>query len=115
MKKSTLKRNTPLKALKGLRYRSEKAKANEALWQLIKISRAVFLHEKYDVVICEYCGRPAWGNELGTIDAHHIDGNHKHSTEDNCYLVHRICHDEIKRRHLKVKQLGFEGIKNVDI
>jgi len=98
----------------GLKKRSVKAQKNEALWTRIKLARALFLHEKYDVVICEYCGRPAWGNELGIIDAHHIDGNHKNSVEENCYLCHRICHDTIKRLHLVVKQMGFEGIKNVD-
>lgn len=106
MKKSMLRRFATIKK------RSDKARRNEELWANIKLARAQFLHDKYGVVICEYCGRPAWGNELGIIDAHHIDGNHKHSTEDNCYLLHRICHDEIKRRRLTVKQLGFEGVKN---
>lgn len=109
MKQSTLRRYSPLKR------QSTKAKLNEAIWHKIKTARALFLIAKYGHVLCEYCGRPPWGNELGILDAHHIDGNHKHSTDDNCYLCHRICHDEIKRLHLTVKQLGFEGIKNVDI
>jgi len=115
VKQSVLKRYTPLKSRTKIKRQSPKAKLNEAVWQSIKLARAMFIMAKYGVVLCEYCGRPAWGNELGVMDAHHRDGNHKNSIEENCYIVHRICHEEIKRLHLRVKQLGVEGIKNVDI
>jgi len=95
----------------SLRRQSDKTRQNEILWYRIKLYRLHFLTEKYGRAICEYCGRPSWGNELGHLDAHHINGNHKNSTEDNCYICHRVCHDEIKRLRLKVKPLGFEGIK----
>jgi len=104
MKQTMLKRFTPLKKI------GDKARKNEALWYRIKLARLHFLTEKYDRPICEYCGRPSWGNELGHLDAHHIDGKHKKSTEDNCYICHRVCHDIIKAERIKVKQLGFEGI-----
>jgi 5-methylcytosine-specific restriction endonuclease McrA len=115
MKRTALKRKTPLKAKTQLKPKtklkpqSQKAKLNEAVWQRIKFNRAMFLMEKYGVVICEYCGRPAFATEWGVLDAHHIDGRHFNSVENNCYICHRICHDEIKAKHLTVKQLGFEG------
>lgn len=94
-----------------LKKKSQKQIERDVTWHIAKIERAKFLIAKYGRVICEYCGRPAWGNELGVIDAHHIDRNRRNNTEENCYLCHRICHSSIHEKRLKVKQLGFEWLR----
>ena len=40
-------------------------KIRDSLWQRIKFARILFLCAKFEHALCEYCGRPAWGNELG--------------------------------------------------
>jgi len=74
-----------------------------------KSSRQLSL--KYGRVICEFCGLPPWGNELGGLDAHHINKNRRDNTTGNCYICHRICHSTIHNERITVKQLGFEGLK----
>ena len=99
-----------------LKKKSDKQIARDILWSKAKRAREKVLEEKYGAIICEFCGRPPWGNELGRIEAHHINRDRRNgNTEDNCFLCHAVCHGEITLNRLKVKQLGFEGIKNVDI
>ena len=106
MRRTILKRHT------GLKLKSDSQKIRDALWQRIKFARVLFLVAKFEHALCEYCGRPAWGNELGILDAHHLDFNHRNNTEDNAYICHRVCHSHITLNRIKVKQLGFEGVKN---
>jgi len=105
-------KRTMLKRKSSLRLKSLKQLERDAEWFKVKLARAQFLAQKYNKPICEYCGRPSWGNELGLLDAHHIDLNRRNNTEDNCYLCHRVCHGKIHDNNIRVKQLGFEGIKN---
>lgn len=93
----------------ALKKKSSQQIIRDAVWYRIKYARALFLMAKYDgAVICEYCGKPAWG----IMDCHHIDKNRRNNTEDNAYICHRICHSEIHNKLIRVKQLGFEGNGN---
>jgi len=93
-----------------LKKKSAKQIIRDSIWHRIAIARILFLVAKYGVALCEYCGRPSWGNELGNFDPHHIDRNRRNNTEDNCYICHRVCHSHITLNKLNVKQLGFEGV-----
>lgn len=93
-----------------LKLKSDKQKQRDVEWHKAKYSKCVFLENIYGAPICEYCGRPSWGNEFGILDAHHLDHNRRNNTKENCYICHRVCHGKITDNNLKVKCLGFEGI-----
>lgn len=106
MKKFIRLKRTPLKK------RSEKQRQRYIKWAQARYKRCVEIETKYGKVICEYCGRPGWGNELGILDGHHMDRNRSNNTPENCYICHRVCHGKIHDKNIKVKQFGFEGLKN---
>ena len=108
MKQTMLNRST------GLNLKSPQQIERDRIWRKAKHDRAVVIARKYGMVICEYCGRPAFGNELGILDGHHLDQDRRNNTEENCYICHRICHSRIHNKGLKVKQLGFEGMGGND-
>ncbi len=101
--------DTILKRYNGINQKSPQQIEKDKDWRKSKHARAIAIAKIYGVVICEYCGTPAWGNDLGILDGHHIDHDRSNNTEQNCYICHRICHSTIEDKRIKVKQLGFEG------
>lgn len=97
-----------------LKPKSTRQIERDTEWRKVKHFRANDIAARYGFVICEYCGRPHWNNELGQFDAHHIDHNRRNNTLTNCYIVHRVCHREIHDKGIKVKPLDFQGIKQID-
>ena len=95
-------RKTPLRKI------SEKQKEKLKVWRDVTIERANQLKEKYNVVICEYCGKPAGDSELFTLGGHHIDRNRRHNTIENCYLCHYVCHGYIHDHNVLVFQEDFD-------
>ena len=114
MKRTPLKRNTPLKARKHLRPATQKTIERNGRWRIICVERAQYLGIKYDRLICEYSGETI--RNLTTVaddpeDAwgHHIDGDRDNCDASNCYMVkykyHRLIHDN----NIKVQQEDFQG------
>jgi len=95
-----------------LKKKSSKQIIRDLLWQSVKQERLKVLEEKYEAPICEYCGKPAYNSIFGILIAHHIDQDRRNNTEENCYICHWVCHSDTHLKNLRVKQLGFEGIKN---
>lgn len=90
----------------ALKKVSDKQKEKNKLWWKIKGERIAYLVDKYEYCPCEYC--KAVVGKHGRA-AHHIDRNRNNNTKENCYIVHRLCHDHIHLKNIKVKQEGFEG------
>lgn len=91
---------------------STRQAARNYQWLITKNQKSYQLAEKYDYVICEYCGRPGWNNDFGCLVGHHIDHNRRNNKISNCYICHVICHREIHDRRIQVKPLDFQKIKN---
>ena len=112
LKQTVLKRFTGLKARTGLKPKSGKQKIRDKEWSQAKLIRRGEIESRYDYVLCEYCGRPPWENELGILDGHHMDNNRRNNLPSNCYICHRVCHSKITDNNIKVKHFGFEGLKD---
>ena len=92
VKRTALKRKTPLKAHKGLNKVSDKQKVINKLWG--EITDEVAEERGF---ICQWCGKPGQRTDPTTFD--YLNGHHKIPrrygihTKKNCYIVHQvICH-----------------------
>lgn len=94
MKRSPLKRKTPLKAYAKLKVNNPMNKVSHrqitenALWAKIKRERINKLIEKFGCIIDEWTNTPI--NEGEIIDAHHNDRNRNNNTLENARLVRRF-------------------------
>lgn len=96
MKRTSLKRHTKLKASKGLRLMSDKAKAELKVWGKVVKERKQKLLDKYGFIPCEYCHKYC-SNGVG----HHLDRNRRNNILINCLVVHVTCHTEIHDNNVK--------------
>jgi len=104
MKRTLLKRKTPLKARKGLNPVSDKQRVKNALWNKITDERAE--EEGY---ICQWCH--SIGQRLSPSLSYYLDGHHilkrryNIHTRENCYVCHRFgCHGEIEDKNIDVRE-----------
>ncbi len=116
MKRSPLKRLTPLKRTKRLNPTSHKTSMRNGLWKKLCLERARHLIEKYGYIICEYSGETittlsSVPNDLDEGWGHHIDHNRGNCTLENCYIVKYKYHSLIHDKNIQVQQEGFEGVK----
>lgn len=96
----------PLKRSKGLKPMSDKAKAENKVWQKIKQERMDKLREKFGYCKCEFqdCPFPDTSGEHFewlTLEAHHNDHNRRHNFPSNCRITHRFCNQYISDHNIK--------------
>ena len=116
MKKSPIKRFTPLKAktpLKRTGYLkrktplkpiSDKAKLEYQVWIGVKRERVKLLIDKFGFLICEFCKKPITYGQV--YDGHHFNRNRRDNTLENQRIVHRIpCHGTITDNNISVESL----------
>jgi len=102
MKRTPLKRNTPLKARKGLNKMSSKTKDELKIWKDTKLQRIQLLIDKYEYIPCEYCGKPIiGGSEIFCLEGHHNSHDRRDCSFDNCRILHRICNQQIEDLNIK--------------
>ena len=117
MKKSPLKRFTPLKAktpLKRTGYlkrktplkpQSDKAKLKYKEWLGVKRDRVKLLNEKFGFLPCEFCQKPITYGQV--YDGHH--NTHRSlggkSDLENARILHRVCHSKVHDQNLSVESL----------
>ena len=102
MKRTALKRHTPLKAHKGLIPISPKQKAKNELWNRTTDERAEEEHYR-----CQWCHKLGNRNpnSFSYLNGHHkIKRRYNIHTKENCYVVHEFkCHGEIEDNNVDVR------------
>ncbi len=114
--RTPLRAYTPLKRSHGLKMVSVKQQAKNKEWRVIFGKRVAYLVRKYDMAICEYCGKTGVfyqgkHDDLMGLDPHHINHNRNNNTPENCHVTHRLCHGKIEDNNIAVVQEGFEGMR----
>jgi len=103
MKRTALKRKTPLKAHKRLNPVSPKQAAINELWREITDERA-----SEENFTCQWCHGPGQRTDPQNIFTY-LDGHHKTKrrynihTKENCYIAHRLCHGFIEEYGIDVR------------
>jgi len=94
-----LKSFTPLRAHKGLNKVSAKQRAINKLWRGITGQKAKDLN-----YICQWCHLPgSRDDDFNPLDGHHIIPRRFNvHTYENCYIIHRLCHNFIKENNIDV-------------
>lgn len=98
-----------------LKPTSNKTRLRNKKWRQICIDRALYLQNKYEVIVCEYSGETittlsSVPNDPDDGWGHHLDGDRSNCSPGNCYLVKYKYHRFIEDNNIKVKQEGFEGM-----
>ena len=102
MKRTALKRKTPLRAKKRINPMSARAKAEMKVWHKVKLERIQLLLDKFGYIPCEYCKRPIQdGSEIYCLEGHHNNHNRRENTVANCRITHRFCNQQIELLHVK--------------
>lgn len=109
MKKTPLRRYTPLKSYKGLNPVSDRQKLINALWREITDQKAKDLNN-----ICQWCHLPgrrdAPFNKL--IGHHIIKRRYQLNTYENCFVCHRLCHNFIEINNIDVAKHPLNNPRN---
>ncbi len=103
-----LKRRTKLQGHKGLKPMSDKAKAENKVWQKIKKERMEALREKFGFVPCELCLKPTnSASEIDYPEAHHENGKRRGENNNpaNCRILHRTCNQWLEENFRSVPSL----------
>jgi len=106
MKRTALKRKTPLKAHKRLNPVSPKQAAVNELWHEVTDQKAAELG-----FICQWCHEPGQRDNpnrifppMAYLDGHHIKKRrYADHTKKNCYIAHRLCHIFIETHNIDVR------------
>ena len=102
MKRTALKRRTPLRAKVGLNRMSRKASTELGVWLKVKRSRMESLHDKFGYIPCEYCLKSiSYSTELFYPEGHHNDHNRRNNSPSNCRILHRVCNQAIEDKNIK--------------
>ena len=89
---------------------SAKQKEKNRIWKGVTDARCCKLN-----FVCEYCGKDGQRQTLDRWD--YLDGHHiikrrfNDNTSGNCYICHRLCHQEIELKHIQVAQGDYETRK----
>ena len=102
MKRTALKRTTPLRAKKGLNRMSKKAATEMYIWSKVKADRMANLFNKFDFIPCEYCKESiSHSTELLYPEGHHNDHNRRNNSPSNCRILHRLCNQMIEDKNIR--------------
>ncbi len=99
-----------------LRDKSPKIRERDRLWTATGKERHLYLWEKYDKPLCEFCGRNGlWHGDSESptsLGGHHIDGRKNNGSPANCYIAHNFCQTIIHTEHINVEQEDFQGVNH---
>ena len=102
MKRTALKRKSPLRAKTGLNRISKKATTEMHIWSSVKKSRMLALQDKFEFIPCEHCQKPiSYSSELFYPEGHHNDHNRRHNFPSNCRILHRVCNQLIEDENIQ--------------
>lgn len=96
MRRTPLKRKTPLKANKRLRFKSPKQAIKDALWRSVTVAKWLQVG-----CICQWTGKP-----IDVFVGHHIIKRRFNiNTIENCYVCNNWYHiNEIERYNIDVRE-----------